>query len=56
VKAVLFKDAKGEWRFRIIADNGEQLAASEGYRRRVDAQKTAEQFVDEIETEEPDVV
>jgi uncharacterized protein YegP (UPF0339 family) len=51
MKAVLFRGKNDDWYFRIIADNGEQLAMSEGYRRKIDAQKTAEQFVDEIEVE-----
>lgn len=32
-----FRDNAGEWRFRIVARNGEIVAQSEGYRRRVDA-------------------
>lgn len=30
-KFVIFKDAKGEYRFRLKAANGEIIAASEGY-------------------------
>ena len=37
----LFKDSSKAWRFRIIARNGQIVAQSEGYRRRVDALSTA---------------
>jgi uncharacterized protein len=31
-KSVLYKDRKGEWRFRLVAGNGKILAvSSEGY-------------------------
>lgn len=36
----LFKDSAGEWRFRLIARNGETVAQSEGYKRKIDAQNT----------------
>jgi uncharacterized protein YegP (UPF0339 family) len=34
----VYRDAKREWRWRLVAGNGEQVAASgEGYLRRSDA-------------------
>lgn len=30
-KFEVFKDAKGEYRFRLVAPNGETIAVSEGY-------------------------
>lgn len=37
-KGVLFKDEKGEWRFRVTdSQNGQVIAQSEGYRDRDDA-------------------
>ena len=38
-KFVLYKDKKGEFRFRLKASNGQIILASEGYRRRVSALK-----------------
>lgn len=38
MKAQLYKDSKGEWRWRLLADNGRTLADSgEGYEHRSDA-------------------
>jgi uncharacterized protein YegP (UPF0339 family) len=31
-KFKLFKDAKGEFRFKLVASNGETIASSEGYK------------------------
>lgn len=41
MKFVLYRSARGkrDWRFRLVARNNEPIAASEGYRRRVDAVK-----------------
>lgn len=36
----VFKDNAGEWRFRLIGNNGETVAQSEGYSRKIDAQAT----------------
>jgi uncharacterized protein YegP (UPF0339 family) len=33
----VFKDRKGQWRFRLIAGNGEIIAQSEGYTRKYTA-------------------
>jgi uncharacterized protein YegP (UPF0339 family) len=42
VKVVVFRsNENGEWRFRVVGDNGEILSQSEGYKRRVDALATA---------------
>jgi len=35
--AKVYKDDAGEWRFRIVAANGEIVAVSEGYSRQTDA-------------------
>lgn len=36
-KLILYKDRSNEWRWRILAANGEELSkASEGYKRRKD--------------------
>jgi len=36
----LFKDKSGEWRWRLIAPNGEIVAVSEGYRNKQAARDT----------------
>lgn len=41
-----------EWRFRIVARNGEPLASSEGYRNKVDCRQTAVLIRDRIVTAE----
>jgi uncharacterized protein YegP (UPF0339 family) len=51
VKAVLFRDNAGEYRFRLVAENGEVIAASEGYVRRIDAERAAADLADEVEVE-----
>lgn len=33
-KFVVIKDSKGEWRFTLVASNGEPVAQSEGYTRK----------------------
>lgn len=33
----VFQDEAGEWRWRLVAANGEPLATSEGYTRKGDA-------------------
>lgn len=38
MKATIYKDQAGEWRWRLRADNGEPVADSaEGYKHRTDA-------------------
>jgi uncharacterized protein YegP (UPF0339 family) len=44
MKAIIFKDKAKEWRFRIVAGNGEIIASSEGYKRKGDATHTAKLF------------
>jgi len=39
-KFKVFRDAKGEYRFNMIAPNGRIILASEGYKRKVDAINT----------------
>ncbi len=36
MKYEIYKDRRGEWRWRLRARNGEVIASGEGYRRRVD--------------------
>ena len=33
-KFELYKDAKGEYRFKLVAPNGQTIAVSEGYKSR----------------------
>jgi len=37
----VYHAADGSWRYRVLAANGETMAASEGYTRRADAQRGA---------------
>lgn len=37
--AEYFRDVAGEWRFRIVAGNGEVVASSEGYTSQADARR-----------------
>lgn len=38
----IYEDEAGEWRFQLIADNGENVGpASEGYRDKTDAKRGA---------------
>ncbi len=37
----LKRDAAGEWRFSAVAGNGEIVATSEGYARKIDAREQA---------------
>jgi len=36
-----YEDEAGEWRWRLVAGNGEVVAHGEGYTRREDAQRGA---------------
>ncbi|HZL01528.1 MAG TPA: DUF1508 domain-containing protein [Cellulomonas sp.] len=38
MKFMIYKDKAGEFRFRIVATNGNVLAASEGYKAKASAQ------------------
>ena len=38
-KYKLWKDAQGEWRFNLIAGNGQVIAVSEGYTTKSSAKK-----------------
>jgi uncharacterized protein YegP (UPF0339 family) len=38
MKFTIYKDKAGEFRFRIVATNGNVLAASEGYKAKASAQ------------------
>jgi uncharacterized protein YegP (UPF0339 family) len=56
MRVVVFRSDKNEdWYFRVIADNNEIVANSEGYTRRIDAVNMAKEFGysdDEIEVED----
>ena len=52
LRARIFKDKAGEWRFTILARNGEPIATSEGYANRADAERTARLL--EADLEYPD--
>lgn len=41
----VFKDRRGEWRWRLVAGNGEIQAQSEGYSRRWSATRGARRAV-----------
>ena len=41
-KFVIYKDNKGEFRFRFKAPNGKNMFASEGYKNKLSAKKTIE--------------
>ena len=40
VKFVITKDAKGEFRFKLVASNGQTVATSEGYKAKASALST----------------
>ena len=40
-KFVVYQDAAGEYRWRLVAGNGEKVAASEGYTRKYSAERSA---------------
>ena len=43
MKIVIFKDKKGEWRWKMVAKNGRTVATSgEGYKQRAKLIKTLE--------------
>jgi uncharacterized protein YegP (UPF0339 family) len=48
VRVVVYRsNVDGDWRFRVVGDNGETVSQSEGYRRRVDAISTAHKIAPE---------
>lgn len=43
----IYRDAKNEWRFRLIAPNGRTIAVSgEGYKRRTSCLKTVRRIME----------
>ena len=44
VKFELYKDAKGKYRFRLKASNGEIIAVGEAYESKVSAEKALHRF------------
>ena len=42
VKFVITKDAKGEFRFKLVSSNGQTVAISEGYKAKASALSTIE--------------
>lgn len=37
-RAFIYRDLAGEWRFSVVAPNGEPIAYGEGYKRRASAE------------------
>ncbi len=48
----IFSDSTGEFRFSAVAGNGEVVATSEGYTRRVDAVDEAQKLWPDAEVED----
>ena len=47
MKAQVYRDKAGDWRWRVLADNGNILAdGGQGYTRRIDALHGLEQVTD----------
>lgn len=44
MKFTIYKDKAGEFRFRLVATNGNVLAASEGYKAKASAQGAIERI------------
>ena len=44
MKFTIYKDAKGEFRFRIVAANGNILASSQGYKAKTSAQNAIDRI------------
>jgi uncharacterized protein len=42
MKFIVFKDKKGEWRFRLVAANNKIIAIGEGYQRQAKVLKIIE--------------
>ncbi len=42
MKFVITKDARGEFRFTLVASNGQTVATSEGYKAKASAMSTIE--------------
>lgn len=49
VKARLYKDTDGFWRFRLVARNGRTVSPSEGYHNKQDAKDTVKAINQNIE-------
>ncbi len=45
-KFEVFKDAKEEWRFRLVAPNGQIIAVGEGYKNKGDCIDTVHSIQD----------
>ncbi len=51
MKFHVYKDAKGEWRWRLTAKNGRIIADSgEGYRRKATAVKACINLIDNVQS------
>lgn len=50
--AEVYKDANGEWRFRLKAGNHEIIAEGESYKNRVDAASAALALAPDVEIRE----
>ncbi|WP_206107567.1 YegP family protein [Paludisphaera rhizosphaerae] len=60
MKFVVYRDGTGEYRWRLIASNGQIVASGEGYKNKADClstiasiQKNAPSAPVEVETEKP---
>lgn len=40
MKFVVYRDAKGEYRWRLVASNGQVVASGEGYKNKADCLST----------------
>jgi uncharacterized protein len=56
-KAVVYRDAQGLWRWRLVAANGDITATSgEGYTHRQHALEMATRMSADVEIDDPDAV
>jgi uncharacterized protein len=54
-RAIVFRDDAGEWRWRLVAGNGEVIATSgEGYVNRAHALEMAHRMSSDVEIDDPD--
>lgn len=51
MKFEIYQDVDEEWRFRLVARNGEVVAVSESYTRKESAEKTCSRIIEEIKSD-----
>lgn len=56
MKFVIYKDEKGEYRFRIVAGNNKIVAIGESYKRKASVYKSINKIIEEIQTFEIEIV